>query len=441
MIFRTFLNKKEYIEVVKGKGINLFSNTGKKYTDLTGGITGHAILGWGNKKVISSINKQIKKFGHIDYKTFKDENREKLANLLISKTNSNLDRVFLVGSSGAEACEAAIKMSYQYFYDKGYKNKKIFISRKQSYHGSTSQSLSLGDRPNLKFYKKINNRNVIHISEHNQFRHKMSNENDTNYLNRCVNELEKTILKIGPEKICGFVGETIMGGLVGDVPPLKNYWLKIKKICKKYNIHLILDEVWCGTGTSGKIYCFDWDKVEPDFVFISKTLAAGYGALSAVITNSQIEKVLKKGQGQVQYSNTHQGHSLSVAAALAVQSIIHKKDFLKGVIDKGNFIRNYFETELGNQEFFSNIRGRGMRNTLEYQCDNKNLFGSLLKEKLFRENSILIDAKWHRICFPMSLMITKNELNKNLSIICEQFKKIQNNWPKERKKKIKNFYY
>ena len=208
----------------------------------------------------------------------------------------------------------------------------------------------------------------------------MSNENDTNYLNRCVNELEKTILKIGPEKICGFVGETIMGGLVGDVPPLKNYWLKIKKICKKYNIHLILDEVWCGTGTSGKIYCFDWDKVEPDFVFISKTLAAGYGALSAVITNSQIEKVLKKGQGQVQYSNTHQGHSLSVAAALAVQSIIHKKDFLKGVIDKGNFIRNYFETELGNQEFFSNIRGRGMRNTLEYQCDNKNLFGSLLKE-------------------------------------------------------------
>ena len=71
MIFRTFLNKKKYIEVVKGEGINLFSKKGKKYTDLTGGVTGHAILGWGNKKVINSINKQIKKFGHIDYKTFR----------------------------------------------------------------------------------------------------------------------------------------------------------------------------------------------------------------------------------------------------------------------------------------------------------------------------------------------------------------------------------
>ena len=64
------------------------------------------------------------------------------------------------------------------------------------------------------------------------------------------NELETKILKIGPERICGFVGETIMGGLVGDVPPEKDYWLKVKQICKKYNIHLILDEVWCGTGTS-----------------------------------------------------------------------------------------------------------------------------------------------------------------------------------------------
>ena len=72
MLFRTFINKKHYIEVSKAKGINIYSKSGKKYTDLTGGITGHAILGWGNKKIISSVNNQIKKFGHIDYKFFKD---------------------------------------------------------------------------------------------------------------------------------------------------------------------------------------------------------------------------------------------------------------------------------------------------------------------------------------------------------------------------------
>ena len=93
---------------------------------------------------------------------------------------------FLVGSSGAEACEAAIKMSYQYFFDKGYKNKNIFISRKQSYHGSTSMALTLGDRPNLYFYKNINNKNVVHVSEHNQFRHKKKYETNKDYINRCL---------------------------------------------------------------------------------------------------------------------------------------------------------------------------------------------------------------------------------------------------------------
>ena len=84
-------------------------------------------------------------------------------------------------------------------------NKNIFISRKQSYHGSTSQALSLGDRPNLNFFKGINNKNVVQISEHNQFRNKKINESDQEYAVRCINELEKAILKIGPERVCGRV--------------------------------------------------------------------------------------------------------------------------------------------------------------------------------------------------------------------------------------------
>ena len=75
-----------------------------------------------------------------------------------------------------------------------------------------------------------------------------------------------------------------MGGLVGDVPPTKNYWKKIRRVCDKNKIHLILDEVWCGTGTSGKIYCIDWDGITPDFLFLGKTLGAGYAPVSAFLT-------------------------------------------------------------------------------------------------------------------------------------------------------------
>ena len=125
-LLSTFLKK---INIKSAKGIYLYTKSGKIITDLTAGYTGHAILGWGNKKILQAISKQSKKFCHIDYKVFEDENREKLASLILSNKINKLDKVFLVGSSGAEACEAAMKMSYQYFYDLGFKEKNIYFRK------------------------------------------------------------------------------------------------------------------------------------------------------------------------------------------------------------------------------------------------------------------------------------------------------------------------
>ena len=114
----------------------------------------------------------------------------------------------------------------------------------------------------------------------------------------------------------------------------------------KYSIHLILDEVWCGTGTSGKIYCIDWDKVTPDFIFMGKTLAAGYVPVSGFVTNSRIsDKIISK-MGSIQFSTTHQGHSLATSAAIEVQKIIHGKGFLNNVQKKGNYLRKTLKEEL-----------------------------------------------------------------------------------------------
>ena len=132
------------------------------------------------------------------------------------------------------------------------------------------------------------------------------------------NRIRKKILEVGPEKICGFIGETIMGGLQGDVPPTKNYWKYIRSVCNKYNIHLLIDEVYCGMGITGKVYCI-YDKISPDFIFVGKTLAAGYAPLSMVLTSNKIINNLKR-DGRIAYSTTHQGYSLGVAAALAVQN-------------------------------------------------------------------------------------------------------------------------
>ena len=432
----TFFDGKNKISIKNGRGIYLYDSKGNKYTDLTSGQTGHALLGWGNTEIINKIVTQLKRIAHIDYKYFKDDNRALLANLLLSNKKNKLDRVFFVGASGAEACEAAVHMSYQVHFNNNKKNKIFCISRKQSYHGCTNLSIALGDRPNLDFYKKILNKNNRKINEHNYYRYKKKNETPEDYSLRSSFELEKEILKLGPENISCFVAETMSGGLIGDVPPTLNYWKNIRKICNKYNIHLILDEVWCGTGVSGKMFCIDYDDITPDFIFLGKTLAVGYGSLSAVVTSKKLLNSIKYKQGQIQYSNTHQGHSLSVAAALAAQNIINKKEFLYDVNEKGKYLRNVIDRELKNHEFYFNVRGRGLRNSIEYKCHNQNQFGLNLKKIMLDKHKIIIDAKWHRICLSLALNIKKDQLSTNIEILISEFKKLSSKWSKRFAKSI-----
>lgn len=424
----TFPNEPIPEAISYGNGYELFLENGEKYLDITSGFSGHAIIGWGNKDVINSITKQLQKIGHIDYKMFSDPNREEFADLLINQCDNKLSRVFFSGGSGAEGCEAAIHLSYQAHVETGNPEKNWYISREESYHGATTEAMALGHRPNLAFFHPLFPKNRSKISEHNKFRGKNINESDELYENRCALELENEILRIGPSKVAGFVAETIMGGLVGDVPPTKNYWKLIRKICNKYNVHLILDEVWSGTGTSGKFYCFDWDDITPDFVFLGKTLAAGYAPLSAILTTENIYDIIKSGSGRVENSTTFQGHSASVAAGLAVQKIITNKDFLNNVIKKGELVRNILNTNLSDNFFFKNVRGRGLRNSLEYECSEKHKFGMTLAKVMKDKHKILISGKWHRMSFSPSLTISENDIHKVLELFCYEFRNLSAMW-------------
>ena len=215
-----------------------------------------------------------------------------------------------------------------------------------------------------------------------------------------------------------------MGGLIGDVPPAPNYWKYVRQICSKYKVHLILDEVYCGTGTSGKVYCCDWDNVKPDFIFIGKTLAAGYGALSAVITKKNYEDIISKKSGRLQHTTTHQAHSLSVAAALEVQKIVSNKIFLKRIEQNGYYMRRLLENELKTHPFFLNVRGRGYRFSLEYSCKKANEFGQSLAHEIYENDNILFNIKWHRANFTPSLVMTKTQIDKSMEIFIKKFKKI-----------------
>ena len=436
-LVNTFLNSQIPPQIEKTDHIFLTMLNGDRYLDFTGGFTSHAILGWTQPKVEEAIIKQLNKFAHIDYKNYSDENRYQLADLLLSRAEHNLDKVFFVGASGSEACEAALKISFQSHYNQGNTSKAWFISREQSYHGSTTHAMALGSRPNLDFFKPTWPSNVAKIPEHNEYRHKLLSETSDEYSKRSALFLEKKILEIGPENVAGFVAETMLGGLVGDVPPSKNYWKYIKKICTKYNVHLILDEVWCGTGTSGKIYCIDWDGITPDILFMGKTLGAGFLPISCLLTSNKILNPITAGQGSILYSNTFQGHSTCVAAALAVQKIIHNDQFLNEVNIKGNLLRNTLESELNDHPFFKNVRGRGLRNSIEYDCSDVHLFSLAIADEMKEKYKILISSKWHRTSFTPALTVTNDEINRVIKAFVTTIKNISKNWTNLNKNKIK----
>ena len=219
-----------------------------------------------------------------------------------------------------------------------------------------------------------------------------------------------------------------MGGLVGDVEPSKNYWKYIRNICSKYDVHLIMDECYSGLGGSGKIYCCDWDKITPDFIFVAKALTAGYVPMSAVITKKKyFSKILKK-FGRILHSTTNQGHSLGISAALAAQKIINRESLLNNVLKQGNYIRNILKDELSDHPFFYDVRGRGLRFSFEYNCKNKNAFGAELTRIMLEKHNVFINAKWHRVCFTPGYIITRNQCDYVLDNLIIEFKKLALKW-------------
>jgi adenosylmethionine-8-amino-7-oxononanoate aminotransferase len=409
--------------IIKSDGLYLFTRN-KKILDMTAGGFSFAVLGMNNQKVVNKINQQLKKFCHIDYKTWNDPNIEKLSTVILSKKKHTLDKIYYCGNSGAEACEAAMKLSYTTHLANGYKNKKWFIGRHQSYHGINTDSLSIAERPGLEIYKDFFSKFRALIPQHYYKRYSFKKESEEEYSERSANYLENMILKIGPENVSAFIGETILGGLLGDVVPTVNYWKLIRKVCNKYDVHLILDEVYCGLGASGKIYCCDWDGITPDFIFIGKNLAAGYGALSAVVTKSVFEKKIKEKFGRIPHGSTYQAHSLGIAAALEVQKIIHNKKTLDNINYLGEYMRKILINELSSHPFFYDVRGRGLRFSIEYKCNNQNEFGLKLKEVMLNSFNIFINSKWHRACFTPAYIITKSQCDFFLDKFIQTFKKV-----------------
>lgn len=415
--------------VTHAEGLYIHTEDGRKLMDASAGWTHLAVLGYSHPEVLEGMHAQLDRFTHMDYDMWRNRQHDELADLLVSQAPSGLDRVYFCGNSGSEATEAAMKLSYQTHYDRGERKKQWMIYREQSYHGATLQSMSMSERDILEFYNPLFPEKRAMVPQHIPLRMMREGETVEEYARRDANNLEQKILELGPENVCSFLAETQLGGLIGDVPPSPNYWKFIREICDKYNVFLILDEVYCGLGRSGKIYNCSWDDITPDFVCVGKTLAAGYAPMSAVVMKSEFLDSIAKGQGRIQHGHTHQGYSLGTAAALAVQKIIHRPETLEHILQVSARMRKRLTDGLGKHPFFFDLRGRGLAFSLEYKCQNQHEFGNAIQQALESKYNMILSAKWHRISFTPPYIITNDQADFVVDAVIDVFKDIADTWP------------
>ena len=343
---------------VGGDGIYLLDESGKRYLDGSGGAA-VSCLGHGDADVTRAIKAQLDRLAFAHTGFFTSEPAEALADLLIENAPGDLDRVYLV-SGGSEATEAAIKLARQYWVEKGEPQRSRLIARKQSYHGNTIGALSAGGNEWRRQQFGPLLIDVSHIEPCYEYRLREDGESAEAYGLRAAQALEDEILRLGPETVMAFMAEPVVGATLGAVPPAPGYFKRIREICDRYGVLLILDEVMCGMGRTGSLFACEQDGIAPDIACIAKGLGAGYQPIGAMLCTGKVYQTIADGTGFFQHGHTYLGHPTAAAAGHAVVSAILQRGLIGRVQQQGAKLGERLASRFGQHPHVGDIRGRGL---------------------------------------------------------------------------------
>jgi adenosylmethionine-8-amino-7-oxononanoate aminotransferase len=356
-----------YPVAVAGDGPYLIDSEGRRYLDASGGAA-VSCLGHSHKGVVEAIKAQLDRLPYAHTGFFTNEPAEALAEHLVTRAPERLNKVYFV-SGGSEANETALKLARQYWVEKGEPQRTRFISRRQSYHGNTLGTLAIGGNPERRKLHEPLLMQTSQIAPCYAYREKRPEESEEAYGQRAAEELEAAIREAGPETVIGFVAETVVGATLGGVPPVPGYFKRVREICDRYGILLILDEVMSGMGRTGRLFACEEDGVSPDLLTCAKGLGAGYQPIGACLMSDEILDAIAAGSGNFVHGFTYIGHATACAGGLAVQHAIEREGLLERVRSQGAKLRAALDERFGNHRHVGDVRGRGLFLGVELVAD------------------------------------------------------------------------
>jgi len=359
-VFYRKLNR-TFPKAVSAKGIYIIDESGKKYLDASGGAVvvnlGHSV-----KEVAEAVAAQIEQLGYINGTQFTTEPVEQLSAELAEILPGSLKYSYFL-ASGSEANEAAVKLARQYWFERGYKNKWKIISRNPSYHGNTLTALSLSGREHYRAVFGPLLTAFPRIPAPDSYRHPGCKA--------CTGEvLEEQILREGPDNVAAFIVEPIVGSSAGAMVPTPEYYIRVREICRKYDVLIIADEVMAGMGRTGKWFSFQHYDFIPDILTLGKGINAGMVPLSAVVAKKELVDVFANGSGYFNHAQTYSHAPVICAAGVATLRYLKQNKLVERCAQmEAPFFSKL--NELKKYPVVGDIRGKGLMAAIEFVKDRE----------------------------------------------------------------------
>lgn len=347
----------DYPYITHGNGIYLYDEEGKSYIDAVGGAA-VVNIGHGVEEISEKIASYIKKYSYIHASQFTTRTIEEYAEKLIKIAPPGIKKVQFV-SGGSEATESAIKLAYQYCQSTGKSRKSKVICRRPGYHGSTLFALSLSGKASVQNVFSGLLYDLPYIEAPVCYRCPY-NLNPESCQILCAQALEDKILEEGSENIFAFIMEPVIGSAAGVAIPPNGYLRKIREICDKYDIILILDEIMCGFGRTGKWFASqNWD-VSPDIVTVGKGISGGFVPLAAVFCTDEIVNSIKTKFGNFTHGFTFSNNQFTTAIGNIVYDHIVDKNLLSNVTITGDYLLSRLRLIEEDISIVGGVRGIGL---------------------------------------------------------------------------------
>jgi putrescine aminotransferase len=326
--------------MVRGDGIYLWDSDGHKVIDGMSGLW-CVNVGYGRASMTQAVARQMDTLPF--YNSFFNTTNVPavlLAARLVEQAPPGFSHVFFTGS-GSEANDTILRMVWRYWQLMGQPGRQAIISRRNAYHGSTVAGASLGGMAGMHAQGALPIPGIHHIEQPNFAEHG-SGMSEAEFGLRAAGWLEEKILELGPENVAAFIGEPVQGAGGVIIPP-PTYWPEIQRICDKYGVLLVSDEVICGFGRLGTWFGCQLMGCRPDLIAFAKGVTSGYVPLGGVLVGARVAHALVEKGGDFNHGFTYSGHPVACAAALENLRIMIDERLVERVaLETGPYLKAAF---------------------------------------------------------------------------------------------------